>query len=857
MSHWPISILSTLSSFVSMALPLILVRTLDAATLGSFKIFFLYLMVLPPLTMISGVSSGLSYWAGRGDEGRKAIRISGILFLGIASATLIFLYAFQAPISFHLHLRPEWIGLFAVSLFLGIAALFYDDAAIATGRIWGGAIFNAGFELLRTLAIVVTAILTRDLFAIIKAHILVQAMKVVTGYTLAYRQDLFRWEWDPSIVRKVCRYAFPVSLGFIFGMSLNYSDQIILSKGISAAEFALYSLCCLTVPPLLVLEASVTRVLIPQLSQAFSDGRTEEAAQLYRKAVREIAFLVIPAVTGLMVFATPVIELLFTKAYVSGAPYLRMYALWYLTLLIPPDAVARAHGNAKWILGNFAFFTVLTLGLCFFGARSYGAMGALSGLLVARFISRAYTLAWMRKTQQWSIREFVPMRTLTQMAVYCVILAMGALAARPAFSSSLKWFAVMGPLFTIAYFALLFRSKSRAPLQPGKVMMVTPGLLIGGLERMILNLSRSLKQSSAWKPQVLAYDFAPATPAPQNLIASFQSSEIPVWAQGKPPRFSLRTVREMAKWARHEEVSVIHTHDLGALIYGVFTKFFLLARIRLVHTQHSFVHLNRAWKYRYYEKFFSRFADAIAVVSPDTRKSYVELGVSPKKLHLIPNGVEFPSESLSCPEARFRRRSRLIFESRELEEQLGPKIRDFWIVYLARIHGRKGQDHALKLWNELDASDRSRATLIFVGPETENGALRSLERSIAEAHDRDRIVLAGASQNPQEWLRSADLFLSCSEFEGMPLAPVEAIGSGVPALLSKIAGHEFLSRYAVLYDGSDPAEGARKLESILEQHASDPKAFRDRCWNRAEGLRESFTLVSMSKQYEKLYEGIR
>ncbi|MBC7397843.1 MAG: glycosyltransferase family 4 protein, partial [Bdellovibrionales bacterium] len=376
---------------------------------------------------------------------------------------------------------------------------------------------------------------------------------------------------------------------------------------------------------------------------------------------------------------------------------------------------------------------------------------------------------------------------------------------------------------------------------------------IGGLERMILNLSKSLKESSVWQPQVLAYDFAPVAGLGTDLISSFQSFEIPVQSNQKPGRFSWKTVAKIAGHASKSGVTVIHTHDLGALIYGALAKFFLFKRVRLIHTQHSFVHLNRSWKYRYYEKFFTLFADSIAVVSPDTQKSYLQLGVPESKLHVIPNGVDFPSEPDLSRAKRIAKREALT-ENLPLAPRLQIHSSDFWILYLARIHGRKGQDHALKLWAEMTPELRKSASLIFVGPETDPGEQARLEQLISETPDSNRIMIAGASQSPHEWIKAADLFLSSSEFEGMPLAPVEALGSGIPAVLSRIPGHEFLENYASLYPLSEPALGAKAVEFAMESTLDDNEAYRLELWEKSKAIRKSFTLSIMSKRYEKLYE---
>ena len=547
----------------------------------------------------------------------------------------------------------------------------------------------------------------------------------------------------------------------------------------------------------------------------------------------------------MIIFASPIIELLFTKTYLSGAPYLRLYAFWYLTLLIPQDSVARALGQAKWILGNFISFALITLTLCFLGSYFYGTIGVLCGLLVSRFTSRLYTVYYMKKTLNWKVRDFVPFGNMTKITLICLALGLGCLYLKPLFNSPLKWFLICGSAFTLSYFALarsmFFEKKNKST----KVLMLTPGLFIGGLERMILNLSKSLKLTSDWKPQVLAYDFSPS--GGSHLVSSFEGLDIPVHFQLKPPRFSFRTATKIASMISRDDVRVIHTHDLGALIYGVVAKLLVFAQVKLVHTQHSFVYVHQSRKYRYYERFFSHFANSIAVVSEDTARSCLELGISQSKLHLIPNGVDFPQVPDTDRGARMKARSELLPEAMAARE-------DYWILYLARIHGGKGQDHALKLWNSLSADTRHKCRLIFVGPATDTHEAERIGGLISKSMDPEHICMAGPSLKPHDWLRCADLYLSCSEFEGMPLSPVEAIGSGIPSVLSDIPGHDFLKSYAETYSLSDPNAGALHLEKIVALMVENDSKLRESAWISSQGLRDAFTLKSMSTRYEKLYE---
>jgi glycosyltransferase involved in cell wall biosynthesis len=384
--------------------------------------------------------------------------------------------------------------------------------------------------------------------------------------------------------------------------------------------------------------------------------------------------------------------------------------------------------------------------------------------------------------------------------------------------------------------------------------MLTQYLQLGGLERMVLNLSTALKDGGEWEPRAFVYDRLPEAGPENDLRPAFADAGIPVTSRVKPPGFSFRLVLALHRQLISEDIAVIHTHDLGPLVYGVCAKLMGRGKVRLVHTQHSFVTLSARWINKHYQRFFVRFANAIAVVSEDTRRSYEALGVPPGKIRVVPNGVRFPERGPVGSGDRRRKRTEL---SGDLDAPARASLEPFldcrWILYMARVHRTKGQDHALELWKRLSPSARAKSVLLFVGPESDAGQLSRLRSGMASAPDSPRILYLGTTDRPELWLACSDLGLSCSEFEGMPLGPVEAAGAGLPLVLSEIPGHEIVKACSAQYPLADPAKGALLVENILTEIEADPDACFKRAWERAQEVRSRFTLSRMSDAYARLY----
>lgn len=64
----------------------------------------------------------------------------------------------------------------------------------------------------------------------------------------------------------------------------------------------------LIIPPLLLLEMSVQKVLVPNLSRAYHHHNESEMIKHFLKAQTDIAHIMIPAVFGLIIFNRPIIK---------------------------------------------------------------------------------------------------------------------------------------------------------------------------------------------------------------------------------------------------------------------------------------------------------------------------------------------------------------------------------------------------------------------------------------------------------------------------------------------------------------------------------------------------------------------
>ena len=459
-THWPLTLTGGVVSLLNMLLPLVLVRVLDRPAMGTYKAYFLYMALIPWVFLTAGIGNGLSHWAGYDAKRRlESTRASWSALMALSTVCLTIGLLFQHQIASFLGWSIlQCRMLMAGGLMLMISG-FFEEAAVSWGAVRRGAWFSSGFDLTRTVSMAYAAWRFRSIEAVFIAHVCVLAVKFSVGVFWGHRLGFQRLVFDKKVLVPVLKYAMPVSLAAAVSVATSYSDQILLSRWMGPGDFALYSFGCLLVPPLMIFEQSVNRVLIPQLSKAFVEGRTADARRKYKDATAELAWLHIPAAIGLAMFAEPVVELLYTSQYQGSAVFLRLYALNYFFNHLPYDALDRARARGGAILMRLTFFACVTPVLVFTLLRLNGPAGAMLGAVLGNALMRWSSIVTNARIEGWAPWSVLPFRLWLGYGAAATIAAAAAYLVREGCRGDQMWLLCGGLVFFAVYMGLTWVSK--------------------------------------------------------------------------------------------------------------------------------------------------------------------------------------------------------------------------------------------------------------------------------------------------------------------------------------------------------------------------------------------------------------
>ncbi|MEU9158321.1 glycosyltransferase [Streptomyces sp. NPDC048417] len=278
----------------------------------------------------------------------------------------------------------------------------------------------------------------------------------------------------------------------------------------------------------------------------------------------------------------------------------------------------------------------------------------------------------------------------------------------------------------------------------------------GGVARVVLDLTKA--QLTAGLRVTVACPGGELAEAARELGA-----EVRGWRADRSPGAGLRDeVRRLGRLLDEVRPELVHAHSAKAGLAG---RLAVRGRVPTLFQPHAWSFeavggVTAALALRW-ERFGARWAHRVVCVSEAERATGVRAGIR-ARYAVVPNGIDTEHFTPGAPDTPGRS---------------GPGAP--LVVCVGRLCPQKGQDVLLRAWPEvLRRVPGARLALVGDGPDGE--ALRRLAPASVEFVD--------AVADVRPWYRAADLVVLPSRWEGMALAPLEAMACGRPVLVTDVDG---------------------------------------------------------------------
>lgn len=352
-----------------------------------------------------------------------------------------------------------------------------------------------------------------------------------------------------------------------------------------------------------------------------------------------------------------------------------------------------------------------------------------------------------------------------------------------------------------------------------KIIQVIPAFRLAGAEIMCENLCVALKKAGETVIAVSLYSEQTA------ITERLGKNGIRIVFLEKKPGFDPTIFVKLVKLFKEERPDVVHTH-----IYA--SKYALPAAVlagvkRRVHTVHNMAQKEQGSLGRKINTFMYRHCDVVPVaLSNEVKKTIGEVyGLQGSLIPVVYNGIDLSK----C----IRKND---YEANGV----------FTIVHVGRFMKVKNHKILMRAFAGF-AEKKENVRLQLLG----EGELLDETRELAKVLGvTDKVEFLGLQPNVYPYLNKADVFCLPSEYEGVPMTLIEAMGTGLPIVASNVGGIPDMlvnGENALLVEPNDVA-----VEKAIEKLYSDVE-FRIRLGNAAALRSEEFSAKAMASGYIKIY----
>lgn len=259
---------------------------------------------------------------------------------------------------------------------------------------------------------------------------------------------------------------------------------------------------------------------------------------------------------------------------------------------------------------------------------------------------------------------------------------------------------------------------------------------------------------------------------------------------------------------------IVHVHLFPALYWVALAKIVNCSKTPLVYTEHSTSNKRRNNPILFaVDKFVYTNCYKEVIACSDKVLGTFKKAFPRVKAMAISNGVKISDNINAMPYTK--------------KELLNIDENCFVISMVARFASMKRQDTIVKAISRLPKYYHA----VFVGGDS--GCMDDVKRIVSDLDVADRIHFLGIRSDVSRILKTSDVVMMASDYEGLSLSSIEGMAAGKPFVASNVNGlKEVVSGAGILYENKKDEE----LVNILKKLYKDKEYYKQisvKCLERA------------------------
>ena len=281
---------------------------------------------------------------------------------------------------------------------------------------------------------------------------------------------------------------------------------------------------------------------------------------------------------------------------------------------------------------------------------------------------------------------------------------------------------------------------------------------------------------------------------------------------------------------------IVHVHLFPAFYWTAFAKMIAFSKVPLVYTEHSTKNRRRANAILHFVdgQVYKHYYKMIIACAEKVLETYQAAFPQVKHACFINNGINTKTFGDAEPYTK--------------KELLGVPEDTFLITMVARFMTMKRQDTIVDALSMLPNNIHA----VFVGGNAHDEGLLQVKKMAAEKKVSDRVHFLYIRSDVPRILKTSDVVIMASDYEGLSLSSIEGMAAGKPFIASDVNGlREVVGSAGLLFENKD----SLRLAELIEKLAVDKDYYIDvakKCFFRS----KEFDSNNMVKSYLNIYQKV-
>ena len=279
---------------------------------------------------------------------------------------------------------------------------------------------------------------------------------------------------------------------------------------------------------------------------------------------------------------------------------------------------------------------------------------------------------------------------------------------------------------------------------------------------------------------------------------------------------------------------IVHVHLFPSLYWVAISKLIFGYKGQLVFTEHNITNrrFNSWWSAHIDRIIYSQYDRVIAITEPIRKIIGDRFGIL-NRTFLIENGINLKEIDVSDPYSDEEMKTWILENNKRI------------LIQISAFRQQKDQMTLIKALEYLPSD----VILLLIG---EGELLEECRKKAIDLGIESKVFFLGVRSDVPRLLKSADIVVLSSKYEGMSLSSIEGMASGRPFVASDVPGLSEIVRGAgVLFPQGDAKQLANEINHLL-----DDKKYYNGVVEKCQKKAALFDVSKMVQKHVDLYESI-